>query len=86
MNAPCPRHIAQQAIKALAFVDRHQVPAFTGGDMWAGGYLEWKEFQRDPPRYFARAPDEIADQIWAAFPPAPPDADTRMIAREAPTL
>lgn len=59
------RRQVQNVIKALHFVDRHQVPAFIGD---GHGYRAWTVFSRDPPAYFAQCSDEIADQIWAAIP------------------
>lgn len=54
------RRAAQNAIKALSFVDRREVPLFV-----ADGN-EWQRFRSNPADYFARAPDDLADIIWRA--------------------
>ena len=56
------RREAQNAIRALSFVDRHQVPALADG-------AAWQAFRSNPAAFFARAEDETADAIWAAAMP-----------------
>lgn len=59
MNA-IGRREAQNAIRSLNFVDRHQVPGFANDEE------AWCRFRDNPVRFFTKAPDPIADQIWAA--------------------
>lgn len=81
MTAPCDRRTAQNAIKALAFVDRHQVAAFANdcpplGD-GLNGFARWTFFTHNSAAYFARTSDEIADAIWAAaFPETRAEPET----------